>query len=387
MKKAKTEINDTLFYTKLTLNKINYNEMIKSIKKRKELLNNLKENNNIIPLNKEEDNNSFFFSLLTYSLENNIWISKEIQYFKYKINKMNEKDIENYFYKNFLPKLKNFNGEIISINTFYDSFIFNNYNKKLKSVYFLKVIDLISKHKIIPLNGFVNFNKSLINSILISEFRYFINSSFKLINKWNKENIDERIYQLKSLEINNYFNKNIENSKLSNVLKCLPPCIWEIIQSLKLNGHIFNYERLIINRFFYSMGINIEELISFLKKYYKINEEQFNKEYIYNIRHVYGLEGKKANYKNMSCKQIISSNQQCSGCPFFNKTYEKYFIENKLIDSFKGYESPKLKCSKVLIQLKTNLLKDFNQLNKHENELKEINSPNEFCEKLMNINW
>lgn len=48
-----------------------------------------------------------------------------------------------------------------------------------------------------------------------------------------------------------------------------------------------------------ALGVTIEEAIIFWRKSFlggKVTEDRFNKEYKYNIRHSYGLEGKRANY-------------------------------------------------------------------------------------------
>lgn len=45
------------------------------------------------------------------------------------------------------------------------------------------------------------------------------------------------------------------------------------------------------------LGLSIEEALVFWRKSFsKIQDDKFNKEYRYNIRHSYGLEGKRANY-------------------------------------------------------------------------------------------
>ena len=45
------------------------------------------------------------------------------------------------------------------------------------------------------------------------------------------------------------------------------------------------------------LGLSIDEAIAFWRKSFSnITDDKFNKEYKYNIRHSYGLEGKRANY-------------------------------------------------------------------------------------------
>ena len=45
------------------------------------------------------------------------------------------------------------------------------------------------------------------------------------------------------------------------------------------------------------LGLSIDEAIAFWRRSFSnIQDDKFNKEYKYNIRHSYGLEGKRANY-------------------------------------------------------------------------------------------
>ena len=51
------------------------------------------------------------------------------------------------------------------------------------------------------------------------------------------------------------------------------------------------------------VGLSIDEAIVFWRKAFggRITDDKFNKEYKYNIRHSYGLEGKRANYPAKRC--------------------------------------------------------------------------------------
>jgi DNA primase large subunit len=45
------------------------------------------------------------------------------------------------------------------------------------------------------------------------------------------------------------------------------------------------------------LGLSVEEAIIFWRKSFSgMTDDKFNKEYKYNIRHSYGLEGRRANY-------------------------------------------------------------------------------------------
>lgn len=77
--------------------------------------------------------------------------------------------------------------------------------------------------------------------------------------------------------------------------------------------------------------MSVEEAIIFWRKSFdRINDDTFNKMYKYNIRHTFGLEGKRANYPakrqalsgvtrcllmRSSCQQILTSGGD-PGCPY-----------------------------------------------------------------------
>lgn len=51
-----------------------------------------------------------------------------------------------------------------------------------------------------------------------------------------------------------------------------------------------------------------------------IGQEKFSKEYAYAIRHSYGKEGKRADYRPYNCMKMASlhnpSGMECHGCPY-----------------------------------------------------------------------
>jgi len=74
--------------------------------------------------------------------------------------------------------------------------------------------------------------------------------------------------------------------------------------------------------FLKGLGFSVDESIQFFREKFsqKVDSEKFEKMYAYNIRHMYGAEGKKADYKSWSCQKVINlqapGNQEYHGCPF-----------------------------------------------------------------------
>ena len=99
--------------------------------------------------------------------------------------------------------------------------------------------------------------------------------------------------------------------------KHFPMCMRSLHESLRRDHHLKHFGRLQYGLFlkvlnyirdnrkiylhgFLSMqvlGLSVDEAVTFWRKSFsRITDDKFNKEYKYNIRHSYGLEGKRANY-------------------------------------------------------------------------------------------
>ncbi|EJD05813.1 DNA primase, large subunit [Fomitiporia mediterranea MF3/22] len=101
-----------------------------------------------------------------------------------------------------------------------------------------------------------------------------------------------------------------------------PMCMRHLHDCLRKDRHLKHHGRLQYGLFLKVVGLSIEEAIVFWRKAFggRITDDKFNKEYKYNIRHSYGLEGKRTNYPAYTCQRIITQNQpgpqECHGCPY-----------------------------------------------------------------------
>jgi DNA primase large subunit len=98
---------------------------------------------------------------------------------------------------------------------------------------------------------------------------------------------------------------------------------------LNLNSHLMHNGRLQYGLFLKGVGLSLEESLLFFKnKYSKVtNEDKFEKEYSYNIRHYYGKEGKRADYHPWNCTKVQNlptpGSKESHGCPFKEFSEEK----------------------------------------------------------------
>ncbi|GAA5840613.1 hypothetical protein JCM9279_007380 [Rhodotorula babjevae] len=100
-----------------------------------------------------------------------------------------------------------------------------------------------------------------------------------------------------------------------------PLCMRNMQDTLKGSKHLKHEGRQQYSLFLKGIGLSVEESIAFWRKSFSsITDDKFNKEYRYNIRHNYGLEGSRKNYTPKSCTAIITGPTpgagQAHGCPF-----------------------------------------------------------------------
>ena len=178
--------------------------------------------------------------------------------------------------RNYLEK--NFENTLLKIRTKYDIIINDIRNKK--------IITIFEKEK--------NY---IINEESIKGMKDFIQED-KLKNASEIDKLSEKFFPLCMCLINRHINKF---------------------------SHLMHFGRLQYTLFLKGAGLPIEEALKYFQKKFekKTPIDKFEKEYAYNIRHSYGLEGKRANYLPYTCDKIINlvqpNGKECHGCPF--KTY------------------------------------------------------------------
>ncbi|KAI3627176.1 4-nitrophenylphosphatase [Malassezia furfur] len=100
-----------------------------------------------------------------------------------------------------------------------------------------------------------------------------------------------------------------------------PLCMRHLHETLTTTHHLRHYGRLQYNLFLKELGLPVEEALLFWRRMFStMTDDKFNKEHRYNIRHGYGLEGRRLNYPAKSCARIITQDppgpQDTHGCPF-----------------------------------------------------------------------
>lgn len=112
-------------------------------------------------------------------------------------------------------------------------------------------------------------------------------------------------------------------AEMANALikKHAPMCMRSLGQTLEERKHLKYQGRMQFGLFLKEMGVTIDQALIFWRRSFStMTDDKFNKEYKYNIRHNYGLEGKRVDYPARSCARIITQDtpgpQDNHGCPF-----------------------------------------------------------------------
>lgn len=102
----------------------------------------------------------------------------------------------------------------------------------------------------------------------------------------------------------------------------MPLCMSQLHAGLGQDSKLRHHGRLQYGLFLKGAGMSMEESLLFFQKEFTriMTSEKFQKDYSYNIRHMYGKEGKRTNYTPYSCTKIILGTPPSAGdhhgCPY-----------------------------------------------------------------------
>ena len=297
-----------------------------------------------------EDISTHFILSLAFcpSESDRIWfINQETKLFQYKIEK-NKYNIYETLKELGIPLNKYSNkDESFKKKIYFYSPNYKNENDEIYIVNFEYALSLIEKRSYYLNQGYVYIPKSQISELLSTIFKEKLLKTINKINQ-NRENL---LYDSRIRNLINYFEKYREQkaNERENQIKEIPSeeklkkstdidiyykstfplCMYEIQKHINKYSHLMHFGRLQYTLFLKGTGLPIEECLQFFRRKYEKRTpiDKFEKQYAYNIRHSYGLEGKRSDYTPYSCSKIINMNQpnseECHGCPFKNYSDEK----------------------------------------------------------------
>lgn len=349
------------FYTKLSVPVLNSALFESLCKKRFKILKRIESEsskvrdttNDYLESTDDDINSHFALKLISAQTITSMksFIRNESMLFARRLENFHHKIVEDYFYTHFLRHLTDLeikeDAVVIPHMSFYSS-------KKHKYVikpgckvvmYFSKVPDIIGDS--FPEKGFVMNGEMYMKSCILTFYREYLEKSCNQLYFRLKNNPDERIQYIHDLI---YVRKPVVNQTSFKTIETnFPPCITGLMHKLKTLKHLKYKDRLILTRFLKDSGIPVDDTITFFRSNFNVSETVFKNKYLYSIRHVYGLEGKRANYTSYDCKRVIASHdRETFGCPFkSNPGYLKEYANEKGLD-IEDLGDCQKSCSKVL---------------------------------------
>ncbi|XP_076622344.1 DNA primase large subunit [Colletes latitarsis] len=222
------------------------------------------------------------------------------------------------------------------------------------------VPDLIRERKLDLNAGYAIVHCSKWKEILSSLFSTYM--TIELISMKSKAkhtiNHDVRFDYLYQKIYYQIFRKNCGHGRVTvdNIdieSKNFPPCMQHLHIELRNTHRLSHYARLHYSLFLKESGMVLQDAISYWKEEYskphscsslcshhwQSNERKF----VYSIRHLYGLEGSRKNYKSPNCEVMctnFSSPVYEGGCPF--KNFDKNILKKLLSSSLPDDQVTKL---------------------------------------------
>lgn len=285
-------------------------------------------------------------------------------------------------------------------------------NENFIKIPFELVSELVSQRCIFIKNGTAYVPQFQQLNLLVTEFSKILsNDLIKTSHSLPRLDEDDRLLPIlthlstgyssyKPVEDYNSLNPNNEiNAQSVNTKKItnnFPLCARNLLNGLNINHHLKYTARQQFSLFLKGIGLSLDDALEFWSKKFTENNpsislDKFDKEYRYNIRHTYGKEGGKINYKPWDCKTILSkprpTKDEFHGCPYRDLNIEsltKNLNEMGINDNQDIISIVDL--SKVG-KYTTACTKVFEILNKDKiNEQTEITHPNLYFERSKQLN-
>ncbi|KAI8100419.1 hypothetical protein M9435_006903 [Picochlorum sp. BPE23] len=204
---------------------------------------------------------------------------------------------------------------------------------------FEKVPDLVAMRRVYLREGFAYVSRDQIGSLVMAPFRSHLSKHLALLSRqWSafsageeKERLVPLVSGLSERYLGPDYNgvkssggseESINASMLPRLQKeSFPLCMSVMMDSLRTQHHLKHTGRQQLGLFLKGIGLPMEEAIRFWRTEMApiAPGDKFDKQYLYNIRHNYGKEGKRQDYTPHSCLKIINAMPgpgQVHGCPY-----------------------------------------------------------------------
>jgi DNA primase large subunit len=204
----------------------------------------------------------------------------------------------------------------------------------LYAVPFTQALELVAKRQVIVQRGKVYVPDSKVYPILVAKFRMELSKSLALLSHTSMASEETRIRPLlqnlhqclaepePSVMDGSTHGVALTATTVASLQSHMPLCMRQLQTGLEQDRHLRHWGRLQYGLFLKGAGLSLDDSMAFFQRHFtKVTGEQFQKQYGYNIRHMFGKEGKRATYTPYSCSKIILGNAapahgEHHGCPY-----------------------------------------------------------------------
>jgi DNA primase large subunit len=200
---------------------------------------------------------------------------------------------------------------------------------------FEQASELVQLRRVYLQRGFAYVHEDDLVSIIMAQYRQTLIRALEHAFRTLPQHKDERIDPLLTVIPKQYIGKDYSqtnNSKGKHKVtindidalarRSFPLCMRSLHSRLRANHHLKHQARMQYGLFLKGIGVSLEDSLEFWRReiVQKYGEDGWRKKgYAYNIKHNYGMEGKRASYTPHSCQKIINFDVLPSddhGCPF-----------------------------------------------------------------------
>ncbi|CAC5388432.1 PRI2 [Mytilus coruscus] len=229
---------------------------------------------------------------------------------------------------------------------------------------FSNVLNLVAKRHVVLTNGIAAVPFPKLREVVTDIFREVLKEGLKIAQeKRLLDQVDFRLRKLMAKLVNKLrerYRPFSEKSPLHTSLshdtvprdtKQFPPCMYNLQRVLQNRHRLKHHSRIQLTLFLKEIGMPIHEALMYWRKEYSTdvdnqdgchhNWKDNEKRYVYNIRHLYGLEGSHINYRAHCCSSLQNFTPftgEVGGCPLkhFDREHLNWFTKisfQKVVDS------------------------------------------------------
>jgi DNA primase large subunit len=208
-------------------------------------------------------------------------------------------------------------------------------SKNIYCVPFTQALDLVGHRQVFVKKGMAYIPESKLLSLVTARFRTNLSRQLALVSATpttptlqRTQGFLKNVVTVHTIK-DEYLEHDTDGVRLTsqNVLahlKHMPLCMAQLQMGLTKEKHLKHWGRLQYGLFLKGAGLSLEDALAYFERMFV--GKDFNKEYSYNVRHMYGKEGKRANYPPYNCAKVINSNapnaNEHHGCPYKHTTVQ-----------------------------------------------------------------